>query len=335
MTLCETDRKAAMDAINVYCPGDGRLVGTVPNSTGTEVAGVAEALREAQPAWEALGPEARARYLRAWGDWFLDNAQSLGELVQAETGKTWADAFFEPMITTDLINYITRQAVRCLSPRRVAPHGPAGLTKRLRLTFRPYPLVGLITPWNGPIGNPMLDVVGALMAGASVLSKPSEVTPLAWAEAVRGWRQDIGVPPVLACVTGDGTTGTAVVDLVDMVMFTGSVQTGRQIAIQAGERLIPCSLELGGKDAMIVLADAHLDRATSAAVWGSMFNAGQACISVERVYVEAPVHDEFVRKVTSKVAALRVGMDRPGRVRHRYRRHYYRCPAPNHRVPRS
>jgi acyl-CoA reductase-like NAD-dependent aldehyde dehydrogenase len=298
--------------LHIHCPADGRFVGSVPNTTAPEVQAVATALRQAQPAWEDLGPDGRAIHLRAWRDWFLDNERQLGEMVQAETGKAWNDASLEPLFAVDLINYFTKHAAEFLAPRKVAPHGPAGAAKRLRVTFRPYPLVGLITPWNGPIGNPILDVVGALLAGAAVLTKPSEFTPLSWTEAVRGWREDIGAPPILACVTGDGSTGAAVVDAVDMVMFTGSARTGRKIAARAGERLIPCSLELGGKDAMIVLADADIDRAASAAVWGSMFNAGQACISVERVYVEAPVYDEFVTKVTARAQALRVGMDRPG-----------------------
>jgi len=298
--------------LHVHCPANGRSVGSVPNTTAAEVQAVAAALRQAQPAWEDLGPDGRAIHLRAWRDWFLDNERRLGELVQAETGKTWNDASLEPMVVLDVINYFAKHAAEFLAPRKVAPHGPAGATKRLRLAFRPHPLVGLITPWNGPIGNPILDVVGALLAGAAVISKPSEFTPLSWAESVRGWREDIGAPPILACVTGDGTTGAAVVDEVDMIMFTGSARTGRKIAARAGERLIPCSLELGGKDAMIVLADADVDRAVSAAAWGSMLNAGQACISVERVYVEAAVYDEFVEKVTAKVTSLRVGMDQPG-----------------------
>ena len=297
--------------IQVHCPADGRVVGTVPNTTAAEVHAVATELRRAQPAWEGLGPDGRAHHLRAWRDWFLDNERRLAELVQSESGKTWNDASMEPMIGIDLINYLARHAAEFLAPRKVAPHGPAGMTKRLRLSYRPYQLVGLITPWNGPIGNPIIDVVGALLAGAAVLSKPSEYTPLSWTEVVRGWREDIGAPPILACVTGDGTTGAAVVDEVDMIMFTGSARTGRRIAARAGERLIPASLELGGKDAMIVLSDADIDRAASAAVWGSMLNAGQACISVERAYVEAPVYDEFVAKVTAGVQALRVGMDRP------------------------
>jgi len=125
------------------------------------------------------------------------------------------------------------------------------------------------------------------MAGCAVLSKPSEFTPMAWRRAVQGWK-GIGAPDVLDLVTGAGDTGAAVVDAVDMVMFTGSVATGRRIGVRAAERLISCSLELGGKDAMIVCADADIDRAVDGAIWGGFFNAGQTCISVERVYVEAP-----------------------------------------------
>ncbi|HVE26202.1 MAG TPA: aldehyde dehydrogenase family protein [Sporichthya sp.] len=299
-------------AIEVHCPADGRLVGTIPVQSRAEVAAAAARLREAQPTWEALGPEGRSVHLRAWRDWLLDNERRLGELVQAETGKSWADASMETALGVDLISYLTKHGAEFLAPRKISAHGPAGATKRMRVVYRPYPVVGLITPWNGPIGNPMLDIVGALLAGATVLTKPSEFTPLSWIEVVRGWSSEVGGPPVLACVTGAGETGAAVVDEVDMVMFTGSARTGRRIAARCGERLIPCSLELGGKDAMVVLADADLERASSAAAWGSMLNAGQACISVERVYVEAPVYDEFVAKVTEKVAAVRVGMDAPG-----------------------
>jgi acyl-CoA reductase-like NAD-dependent aldehyde dehydrogenase len=175
--------------------------------------------------------------------------------------------------------------------------------------YRPYQLVGQIFPWNYPLGMPMMDVPGALMAGAAVMSKPSEETPLAWREVVRGFREEIGAPPVLACVTGAGAAGAAVVDEVDIITFTGSTRTGRRIAMRAAERLIPCNLELGGKDPMVILDDANIDRAVNAAVWGGLFNAGQSCIATERVYVQAPVYDEFVTKLTAKVKELRVGMD--------------------------
>jgi acyl-CoA reductase-like NAD-dependent aldehyde dehydrogenase len=179
----------------------------------------------------------------------------------------------------------------------------------MRILRRPIPLIGIITPWNYPLGMPIMDVPGALMAGAAVLTKPSEVTPLAWAEAVRGWNEEIGAPPVLGCATGTGRTGQAVVDAVDMIQFTGSTATGRRIGIRAAERLIPASLELGGKDAMIVLDDAELTRTVRGAIWGCLFNAGQSCIAVERIYVEDGIYDEFVARLTTEVNKIRVGHD--------------------------
>ena len=166
-------------------------------------------------------------------------------------------------------------------------------------------MVGVICPWNNPVLLALADAVPALLAGATVAIKPSELTPLATREIVRGWREDVGAPGVLECLTGAGGTGSALVDEVDFIQFTGSTRTGRKIAQRAAERLIPYSLELGGKDAMIVLADADLERAANAAVWGAMFNSGQACTSVERVFVEEPVYDEFVELVAGRVRGLR------------------------------
>jgi acyl-CoA reductase-like NAD-dependent aldehyde dehydrogenase len=269
-------------------------------------------LRGAHPRWEALGARGRKAHLLRWLDWLLDNENRLLTLVQQETGKSWADAALEMSVAVDVINYFTANAERFLADRKVRPAGVANVARRLRVQVRPHQLIGLITPWNGPLAGPMMDVVGALVAGAAVVCKPSEVTPLTWTEAVRGWREEIGAPLVLASATGTGAAGAAVVDQVDMVMFTGSVHTGRAIAVRCAERLIPCSLELGGKDALIVLADADLERASSATVWGGMTNSGQACVGVERVYAEAAIYDEFVSLVTEKVGALRQGMDNPG-----------------------
>src|SRR6201993_1526331 len=302
-----TDRRE----ITILCPADGRQVGRVPDLSPAEVEAVCADLRTAQPEWEALGPQGRSAYLLRWLDWLLDNERRLVWMVQAETGKSWADASLEMAVAVDVINYFTKNAEKFLADRRVKPAGAANAVRRLRVQVRPHQLVGLITPWNGPLAGPMMDVVGALVAGAAVACKPSEVTPLTWTEVVRGWREEVGAPPVLFSVTGGGAAGAAVVNQVDMVMFTGSVRTGRTIAVHCAERLIPCSLELGGKDALIVLADADLDRAAGAAVWGGMTNSGQACVGVERVYVEAPVYDKFVGLVTDKVKSLRQGMDAP------------------------
>ncbi|WP_354700115.1 Putative succinate-semialdehyde dehydrogenase [NADP(+)] 2 [Paraconexibacter sp. AEG42_29] len=302
--------EAATDELIVRCPGTGKEVGRVPVTSGADVAALAASLRAAQPAWEALGYAGRAAWLHRWRDWMLDNEQQLLALVQSETGKSWNDTNVELPIALEVINYYAKNAASFLADEHPKPHTPAMATKQIAVRFRPHPLIALITPWNGPIGNPMLDLPAALMAGCAALTKPSEVTPLTWAALIDGWKA-IGAPPVLDCAQGGGDVGAAVVDVVDMVHFTGSVATGRRIGARCGERLIPCSLELGGKDPMLVLADADLERAANAAVWGGFMGAGQACISVERVYVDAPVFDEFVDLVATKTRALRVGMD-PG-----------------------
>jgi acyl-CoA reductase-like NAD-dependent aldehyde dehydrogenase len=296
------------EVLVVRSPADGRVVGTQRTFTESEVAAEAKRLRLAQPEWERLGPNGRSKYLLQWLDWIMDNEQHLVELIQAETGKSWGDSAFEPSVAIEVINYVTKNAANWLADQTVKPHGAANATKMLRLHVRPYQLVGVILPWNVPLGMPMMDVPGALAAGAAVLSKPSEMTPLTWLEAVRGW-QEIGAPPVLGCVTGLGAIGEAVVDQVDMVQFTGSARTGRRVGVRAAERLIPSSLELGGKDAMIVLDDADVDRAVGGAVWGGLFNTGQACVSVERVYVHERVYDEFVAKLTEEVSRIRQGTD--------------------------
>lgn len=294
--------------LKVRCPADGRIVGTVQIDPPATVAAKADALRLFQPEWEALGPRGRKPWLMSYQEWVLDNAERITDLVQSESGKTRSDAGLEaPMIAT-VIDYVASRAERFLSDEHPRSFSPLAVTKKLTATYRPYPVVGIITPWNFPFMMPGIDIVPALAAGAAVLLKPSEVTPLSAVEFARGWAE-IGAPPVLAVANGYGDTGAAVVASADFVQFTGSTTTGRKVAVACAERLIPYSLELGGKDPALVLADADLDRAANGIVWGAMFNSGQACISVERVYVEAPVYDEFVDKVIQRVARLRQGHD--------------------------
>jgi acyl-CoA reductase-like NAD-dependent aldehyde dehydrogenase len=305
----EADRPSEVVVRN---PADGATVGSVPAMDADEVAALAARLREAQPAWEALGPEGRKKHLLAWLDWIVDNKDHVLGLVHREAGKSWGDAQIELLVAVEVINYYAKHGAEFLADEKRSPHNVTALTKKLRLLRRPHQLVGVITPWNYPLAMPIMDVPGALMAGAAVLTKPSEETPLAWAEVVRAWNEEIGAPPVLGVATGFGDTGRAVVDQVDMIQFTGSTATGRRIGVRAAERLIPASLELGGKDAMIVLSDADLDRAVHGAVWGGLFNSGQSCIAVERIYVEAPVYDEFVTRLVEEVGKLRVGHDAQG-----------------------
>jgi acyl-CoA reductase-like NAD-dependent aldehyde dehydrogenase len=300
--------EAAPRQFNVTCPATGDTVGAISVHSSDDVTATASRLRAAQPRWAAMGPRGRAEWLGKWRDWIFDHTVELLMLLQLESGKSWGDANIEILAGTQSINYWSDNAAKFLADESVKPSGVANIAKKLVISYHPYELVGVITPWNYPLAMPLLDIPAALIAGCAVLSKPSEFTPLAWQRAVQGWK-DIGAPDVLDVTTGAGETGAAVVDAVDMVMFTGSVATGRRIGVRAAERLIPCSLELGGKDAMIVCADADIDRAVDGAVWGGFFNAGQTCISVERVYVEAPVYDAFVDKLVRRTQALRQGMD--------------------------
>lgn len=291
----------------VTCPATGAIVGRVPVSSADDVEAAAGRLRAAQPEWQQMGVAGRAAWLGKWRDWLLDHRDELLTPLQLETGKSWGDTGVE-IAAVQIINYWIDKAAEFLADQAVRPYGAANAAKKLTIVYEPYPLVGVITPWNGPLSVPLLDVPAALMAGCAVLSKPSEITPLAWQVAVEGWKQ-IGAPEVLDAVFGFGETGAALVDVVDYVMFTGSVNTGRRIAVAAAQRLIPCSLELGGKDAMIVCADADIDRAVDGAVWGGFVYSGQVCISVERIYVEEPVYNEFVNKLVAKTSQLRQGMD--------------------------
>ncbi len=317
MTTTESGSATEQLTIEIRNPADGRLVGKVPVETAESVAAKVRELRLFQPEWEALGPRGRKEWLLKFGDWMLDNADPITDVLQSETGKTRADASVEVPGIADYVSYWARNAESFLADTRAKPHGPLDVGKKLTVVHRPYPVVGVITPWNFPFAMPGIDVAAALAAGAAVLLKPSEVTPLSAVEFVRGWRE-IGAPPVLAIATGYGETGAALVANVDFIQFTGSTKTGRVIARQCAERLIPYSLELGGKDPALVLADADLDRAANGIAWGGMWNSGQVCTSVERVYVEAPVYDEFLAKLADNIRQLRQGQDGAGR-KDRYR----------------
>ena len=294
--MSETGAKASPVTIEVRNPADGKVVGEVPIETAETVAAKVRELRLFQHEWEAIGPKGRKAWMLKFQDWMLDNAEHIIDVLQSETGKTRADASIEPVASADLLNYWANSAEKFLADDHPTPHSPLARAKKLTTVYRPHPVVGVITPWNFPFAMPGMDVIPALAAGAAVLLKPSEVTPLSAVEFVRGWTE-IGAPPVLALATGYGETGAAVVANVDYVQFTGSTATGQIVARQCVDRLIPYSLELGGKDPALVLADADLDRAANGIAWGGLVNSGQVCISIERVYVEAPVYDEFLAKL--------------------------------------
>ncbi len=294
--------------IEVENPGTGEIIATVPDLSPAHVAELAARGRAAQPQWEAFGFEGRARVIRRAQKWVMDNSDRITKTIVSETGKTWEDAqLAEIGYAGNAFGFWAKHAEEYLADEKVHSSQVLVMGKKLILRFRPLGLIGVIGPWNYPLTNSIGDCIPALMAGNSVILKPSEVTPLTSILIAEGLRE-CGLPEnVLQIATGRGDTGRALIDHVDMVMFTGSTRTGRKVAAAAGERLIPVSLELGGKDPMIVCADADVDRAANYATYFSMQNAGQTCISIERVYVEEPVYEDFVAKVSDKVRGLRVG----------------------------
>jgi acyl-CoA reductase-like NAD-dependent aldehyde dehydrogenase len=299
----------AAESIEVHNPATGEVIATVPVDSPEAVAATVKRVRANQAEWEAIGIEGRYHWLGKLRDWLLDNIEEISDIVQAETGKVRGDISSELFYVSDLINFYGAKAAKFIGDEAVRPHSPLVASKKLLIRYRPHPVVGVISPWNFPLAMGLGDSIPALQAGAAAVVKPSEFTPLSMIEVVRAWKQELGAPDVFDCVHGAGEVGSAVIDHVDCVQFTGSDRTGRKVMARAAETLTPVSLELGGKDPMIVLADADVDRAANAAAWGGMVNSGQLCISVERIYVEEPVYDEFVAKLTRQVAALRQGAD--------------------------
>ncbi len=302
--------------IPVENPATGETIATVPDMSADQVAELVAKGRAAQPEWEAYGFDGRARVMLRAQKWLMDNAERVVETIVSETGKTYEDAeFAEIGYAGNAFGFWAKYGPEYLADERIKSSQMLVKGKKLINRYRPLGLVGVIGPWNYPLTNSFGDCIPALMAGNAVILKPSEITPLTSMLVAEGMRE-CGLPEdVLQIATGRGETGAALVEHVDMIMFTGSTRTGRKVAEAAARRLIPSSLELGGKDPMIVLSDADVERAANFATYYSMQNAGQTCISIERVYVEEPVYDEFVAKVAEKVRELRVGRPQgPGSV---------------------
>ncbi len=296
------------EPIAVENPATGETLAELPDLGAEGVAALVEAARAAQPAWEAVGFEGRAEVLLAARRWLVANGERVVTTICAETGRPADETqFAELAYGLSALEFWARQAPLYLADESIETASPIVRGRRMTVRYEPVGVVGVIGPWNYPLNNSFGDCIPALAAGNAVVLKPSEVTPLT-SLLMAEMLAECGLPEgVFAVATGRGETGAALVDEVDFVMFTGSVETGKKVMAQAAQTLTPVSLELGGKDPMIVLADADLERAANAAVSYGLNNSGQVCISVERIYVEEPVHDEFVDLVTEKVGALRQG----------------------------
>jgi acyl-CoA reductase-like NAD-dependent aldehyde dehydrogenase len=291
-------------AVRVLNPATGELCAEVPADGAAEVAAAVGRARAAQPAWGALPFRERARALRRLVHRLMLDDELVRVLI-SESGKPRFEAeAIEVFYTCELTRYYTGRAGR-RALRDDVRHPFVFANKRARVVHHPRGVVGVIGPWNWPLLNNFADCVAPLVCGNAVVLKPSPVTPLTSLHMAKLWK-DEGLPEgVFQVVVGGADAGQALVNAVDMVFFTGSQGTGRQVARAAADRLIPCVLELGGKSPMVVLADADLPRAARAAVWSSFAHSGQVCIRSERLIVESSVADEMVRLCTAEIGRLR------------------------------
>jgi len=291
----------------VSSPATGAKIGRYTVASTRAVHEAIERARTAQAVWAKLSHKERLPYFMRALKILSDRQDHFVDVIVSETGRSRLETLFmEIFPACDSLNYFSRRAKKMLKPRRAGLH--LLRMKRAKVFYKPLGVVGVIAPWNGPFILSLNPTVQALAAGNAVIVKPSEVTPFS-GKLVEELFQEAGFPEGLVqVVLGDGQTGQALIDGgVNKISFTGSVATGRKVGASCGENLIPCSLELGGKDPMIVCSDANLERAANGAVFGGFVNNGQFCCGIERVYVVDSVADAFLEKLAQKTRALSVG----------------------------
>jgi acyl-CoA reductase-like NAD-dependent aldehyde dehydrogenase len=292
-------------------PSTGEEIGRVPLLDAAGVAAAVARARAAQTAWAKLSYNERARFILRAREIVLEQVDDIANLISRETGKPVTEAIaMEIVPTLDLMHYFAANAKQILKRKRVGLGQYNYMARTSYIVYKPLGVVGIISPWNFPWATPLDEVVMALMAGNAVVVKPSELTPLTALKIADVFKQAKLPDGLLEIVTGDGSTGAALVDAgVNKIMFTGSVNTGKRVAEAAAKHLTPVVLELGGKDPMIVFEDANLENAARAAIWGAFCNSGQACASIERCYVHASIADKFVELVIKETKRLK--QDKP------------------------
>jgi succinate-semialdehyde dehydrogenase/glutarate-semialdehyde dehydrogenase len=299
----------SVDTLPSINPATGATLGYFEKTLTTALPQIMARACVAQAAWGRVSLAERCARLRDLRYRIMGSRDALADAVVAESGKPRVEALFADIfVAVDTAAYFAKNAQRLLSPERVPHHSMAAKGKSGKLTYEPLGVIGIVSSWNYPLAIPMSQIIPAVVAGNSVICKTSDFTPHCGA-LIEKLFADAGFPKDLVTVVqGGAEVGQALIDAdADKVLFTGSVATGRRVAEACAKRLIPTVLELGGKDAMLVLADANLDVASSAAVWGSYTNCGQVCLSVERLFVEQSVSDEFAARCVAKTKKLRLG----------------------------
>src|SRR5712664_2560205 len=299
--------KSERPEIIVRDPATGGEIGRAPLTIPEEVARAVGRARAAQSAWASRSIRERGRVVMKARRIILKELEEIALLISRETGKPVAEAIsMELAPTLDLMQYFARKGAQMLRPRRISVGQYALMGRSSYEIYKPLGVIGIVSPWNFPWATPLDEVVMALVAGNTVVLKPSELTPLTGLKIKDVFKRAGLADGVLQIVTGDGSTGAALVGAgVDKIMFTGSVATGKRVAEAAAKYLTPVVLELGGKDPMIVLDDANIPNAARGAVWGAFANSGQACASVERCYVHESVAELFIAEVVAETKRLR------------------------------
>jgi acyl-CoA reductase-like NAD-dependent aldehyde dehydrogenase len=306
LSVLVASETAFVDSID---PATNEVVARFQATRASDLPAIFERARQARKEWAARPLAERCAALLRLRDAIYARREAIADVISLETGKPRVEAIFaEVLLALDTTDFLARQAPRWLRAERIPHHNLALKAKSGWMEFHPHGVVAVISPWNYPFSIPIAQLAPALVAGNAVLLKPSELTPgtaVLVGELIEQAKFPAGLVQILQ---GAGDLGAAIIEAApDKVFFTGSVATGRRIAEACGRKLIPSVLELGGKDAMIVLADANLETASSAAVWGGFTNCGQACLSVERIYVEQPIAERFINFCVEKTRKLRVG----------------------------
>ena len=290
-------------------PATGDVVGTFPVHTAEDVNAAVARARGAATWWGDIGYDERGKRLRDWRRLLVRRSDELADLMHRENGKSVDDAVSEVILAIDHLSWASAHARRVLGRHRVVP-GVLAMNHTASIRYVPYGVVGVIGPWNYPVHTPLGSISYALAAGNAVVFKPSEYTPAVGAWLVDTFASVVPERPVFQLVPGFGETGAALCRAgVDKLAFTGSTATGKKIMAACAETLTPVLIECGGKDALIVADDADLDAAVDATIWGAMYNAGQTCAGVERVYAVASVYDDFVRRVTRVAGLVQAGTE--------------------------
>ena len=290
-------------------PATGQVVVRVEGTPLEALAEVMARARRAQAAWASMPLDLRCDQVENLAEVLYARREELADLVTRETGKPKAEALFaDVLIALEAAKYYDNQAEDILAGESVPHQNLVAKTKRGRLTYLPLGVIAIISPWNYPLAIPLTQMIAAVVGGNSVILKPSEVTP-GCGQAIAECFAAAGFPAdVVQVIQGGSDLGAALIEeRPDKVVFTGSTAAGKQVAAACARHLIPSVLELGGKDAMLVLADADVEAASSAAVWGAFTNCGQACISIERIFVDATIAGRFTQGVVEKTRQLRLG----------------------------